>query len=582
MNLVPRFFLRLPAALAAALGFTLGAAAADEDAVLRAMRDELTRSTTQLKLENLAPPYFAAYRVVESTDTRVSASFGSIVTRDRSHPRRRMATIELRVGSPQLDQTNFLPSNIFGSFSLPHELPLDDNYTELRRQLWLATDSAYKQAVEQLAKKKASLENKTRTDNTDDYGSESPTQTTEETPRLNVDSPAAEQLVRELSAVFREFPTVIHSTAAVDLSEQFTRYVNSEGTSYTRRETLVTLVVAAVAQAPDGRTLESNVLHFARTAEALPPKAQLLDETRALGRQLTALREAPLIEDTYNGPVLFENAAAAEVFAQVFAPRLVASKRLVVENAQLEPMLAQLENPFMDKISARVLPDFLNVTDDATRTEIGGAPLFGTGKVDDEGVPTREVKLVEAGRLKTLLTSRVPTRGLLRSTGSRHGGGPAPSNLIVTATEGLTAETLKAELLKLVQQRGKEFGVLVRRVANPAFRTVREQASAPNRESGRIEPAILVYKVFPDGHEELLRNVEMSGLTISAFKDIVAAGREPFVYHTPFISAGIGRTPSAELISLAVPSLLFDDVTLKQPSGAIPKPPVAKHPFFDK
>jgi hypothetical protein len=582
MNLASRSLVRLPAALAAALAFTFGAAAADEDVVVRAMRDELTRSTTQLKLENLAPPYFAAYRVVESTDTRISASFGSIITRDRARPRHRLATIELRVGSPQLDQTNFLPNNIFNSFSPPHELPLDDNYTELRRQLWLATDSAYKQAVEQLAKKKAALENKTRTDRTDDYGSEPPTQTTEEAPRLYVDSPAAEQLVRELSAVFREFPTVIHSTAAIDLSEHFTRYVNSEGTSYTRRETMVMLVVDAVAQAPDGRILESNVLHFARTADALPPKAQLLDETRALGRQLADLQAAPLIEDTYNGPVLFEDAAAAEVFAQVFAPRLVATKRLVVENAQLEPMLTQLENPFMDKLGARVLPDFLNVTDDATRAEIGGAPLFGTGKVDDEGVPTREVKLVEAGRLTTLLTSRVPAHGLLKSTGSRHGGGPAPSNLMVTATEGLSAEALKAELLKLVQQRGKEFGVIVRRVANPAFRTQREQASAPNRESGRIEPAILVYKVLPDGHEELLRNVEVSGLTISAFKDIVAAGKDPFVYHILFNSGGLGHAPSAELVSLAVPSLLFDDVTLKQPSGAIPKRPVAKHPFFDK
>ena len=44
MNFVPRLFLRLPVALAAALGFTLGTAAAGEDAVLRAMRDELARS----------------------------------------------------------------------------------------------------------------------------------------------------------------------------------------------------------------------------------------------------------------------------------------------------------------------------------------------------------------------------------------------------------------------------------------------------------------------------------------------------------------------------------------------------------
>jgi hypothetical protein len=31
-----------------------------------------------------------------------------------------------------------------------------------------------------------------------------------------------------------------------------------------------------------------------------------------------------------------------------------------------------------------------------------------------------------------------------------------------------------------------------------------------------------------------------------------------------------------------VPSLLFDEVMLKAPSGATPKLPVAKHPFFDK
>jgi hypothetical protein len=184
--------------------------------------------------------------------------------------------------------------------------------------------------------------------------------------------------------------------------------------------------------------------------------------------------------------------------------------------------------------------------------------------------------------LKTLLTSRVPSRGLLQSTGSRHGGGPAPSNLVVTSSEGLTAEALKAELLKLVQERGKSYGVIVRRVARPQFRLQRDQPSAPNRESGRIEPAILAYKLFPDGHEELLRNVEVSGITASAFKDILAAGKDPSVYHAPIAIFRPGGLPSAELASLAVPSLLFDDVTLKAPSGATPKPPVAKHPFFDK
>ena len=41
-------------------------------------------------------------------------------------------------------------------------------------------------------------------------------------------------------------------------------------------------------------------------------------------------------------------------------------------------------------------------------------------------------------------------------------------------------------------------------------------------------------------------------------------------------------TYSTGVVSFAVPALLFEDVTLKKPSGEIPKPQVAKHPFFDK
>ena len=79
-----------------------------------------------------------------------------------------------------------------------------------------------------------------------------------------------------------------------------------------------------------------------------------------------------------------------------------------------------------------------------------------------------------------------------------------------------------------------------------------------------------------------MRNVEIGGITLSAFKEILAAGKDPFVYHTPFTIFRPGTMPSADLASLAVPSLQFDDVTLKAPTGATAKPPVAKHPFFDK
>jgi predicted Zn-dependent protease len=45
---------------------------------------------------------------------------------------------------------------------------------------------------------------------------------------------------------------------------------------------------------------------------------------------------------------------------------------------------------------------------------------------------SREVKLVENGILKALLTSRDPVRGFEHSTGSRRAGQAAPTNVIVT------------------------------------------------------------------------------------------------------------------------------------------------------
>ena len=51
---------------------------------------------------------------------------------------------------------------------------------------------------------------------------------------------------------------------------------------------------------------------------------------------------------------------------------------------------------------------------------------------------------------------------------------------------------------------------------------------------------------------------------------------------TRMLSGGGQAESGVAILSFVVPSLLFDDVTLKKPSSEIPKPPVVKHPYFDK
>ncbi len=229
-----------------------------------------------------------------------------------------------------------------------------------------------------------------------------------------------------------------------------------------------------------------------------------------------------------------------------------------------------------------------------TLQEYAQLPLLGGYPVDDEGVPAARTVVAQRGLLKTLLSTRTPVRGISASSGNRRGGGAIPSNLVFSGTGGRSDPQLRQELIELVKERELEFGVIVRRVANPIL-TIMDDPMASmilfvgGRGGESAQSVIAAYKLYPDGHEELVRNLQVSDLDTSTFKEIVAISEQPTVTTIPFqppssarsMFSGppLGGTP---VISLVTPSLLFEDMTLKKPSGEIPKPPVASHPAFAK
>lgn len=544
------------------------------------MHDELDRSTQQLHLENLEKPYFISYRVIDFDNTNVSASFGAL---NSSHQgRSRSLSVEVRVGSYKLDNTNFASfgfdmSSMVQMFNGNSQLPLDDNYKELRRQIWLATDATYKKAVEDFSKKKAALQNKVDTEDTADFTQETPVTIAMDAAPVHADRAPREAMARTLSGLFRQMPDVYTSTVSLSASNSYIRYINSEGTSYTRREPRVTFNARASTQTVDGTPLEDFVWVYARSLSGLPSANELGSRVQALGQELKDLRAASEIEN-YNGPVLAEGDAAAQLFEWAFVPNLLGARPPITDNqmGSLMGRNALQENPFLDKVGAKVLPDFLSVTDNATLTEYKGVTLAGWCKVDEDGVPTREMKLVENGILKTLLTTRDPVRGFDHSSGSRHAGQAAPSNLFVITDSGLSQADLRARFLAMVKARNKEYGIVVRRMRN---------ARQP----------VMAWKVFPDGREELIRGTQFSGLNAAAFKEIVAASKEQnilTVNRRPSAANSIavftggfalgGEDEASAPVTLAVPSLLFDDVTLHKVRGETPKPPVTPHPYFDK
>ncbi len=163
------------------------------------------------------------------------------------------------------------------------------------------------------------------------------------------------------------------------------RYLNSEGSTFTRRTPLVSLTVSAETQGSDGMPLNDFFTAYGHSMKELPSEAQLTAEVRAVGERLAGLQSAS-IEDRYFGPVLFEGEAAAEVVAQALARRLPATPVMISNNPQFRGV-GGAENPLLDRIDSRLLPDFLSLVDNPTATQAEGHPLLGAYKVDEEGTP---------------------------------------------------------------------------------------------------------------------------------------------------------------------------------------------------
>jgi len=573
-----------------------------EDTITRAMRDELARSMKKLQLDQFDRPYFIAYHLHEARGLNVSATCGSLLTSDNDDSHVRSLTVEVRVGDYALDNTNFLSAPAFSPGTIRpqfgfSQLPLDDNYLEIRRQIWLATDGAYKQAIEQLAAKKAALQNRTRTEDLPDFSKENPTQTVDVEPSVQMKRPEAEALVRELSKLLGPMPELYSSSVSLSVSNSRIVYLNSEGTSYEKSHPWITFSASVSTQATDGLRLGDSAFFYARSIDGLPSRDQLALQIREMAERLRSLRDAPLL-DRYNGPVLFEGRAAAEIFGEEFAPALVGQRKPLSGMAGMEEVFERFSQvggtSFAGKIGARVLPDFLNVMDNPTISTFGKQPLMGGYRVDEDGIPARETRLVEGGILKTLLTTRVPIQGVPHSTGNRRGAGAAPSNLIVEASNGLDEADLKAKFRDLVKKRGLDYGVVVREVGADFGASMEEQAmamfSAMSGQGRAGRGLLLAYKVYPDGHEELIRGARLSGMSAESFKEIVAASKSVTAFnrtHMPqfnlsssfFFSFGAEMSSSSlPIVSDVVPSLLFEDLNLIRPPEETPKPPFSNPP----
>jgi TldD protein len=241
------------------------------------------------------------------------------------------------------------------------------------------------------------------------------------------------------------------------------------------------------------------------------------------------------------------------------------------------------------RLGARVLPESFDVVDDPTQKEWRGRPLFGSYDADREGVAPKPLHVVEKGVLKGYLLTRQPVRGFegsnghARTPGSFGAASALAGNLFVSSTETTPVGELKKKLLELIQARGKPYGIIVRKMDFPSSGSIDEvrRLLAGNQGGKPVSLPLLVYKIYPDGREELVRGLRFRGFNARSLKDILAAGDDPQVFEyldnpAPFaVIGGSGFTAEACVVA---PSILIDDLELHPLEEELPKLPIVPAP----
>ena len=576
----------------------------NNDHTLQAMRDEMDRAKTrlELKIPNIdrpVRPYYVEYRLLDLEVREVVAEYGTLLS--STHTRNRFMDVEARVGSYKLDSSNFVSDEGFRGFIGPTgSVGIDRDYDSLRQDLWIATDQAFKEAVETYSRKQAYLSSLARQSDIDDFAKAQPVQLIEPLVTPDWTNRNWDQEARETSATLRAF-SEIHESRVTYYIVYATEYLlNSEGTEIRQNRHFAAIEAGMRTFADDGVPLNHFYATYAARPADLPSVEAMRKGLNVAGTELMTLRAAPPAQD-YSGPVLFEARAAAPMLAQVLGPAVNGARPPISFSPVMEQMLGNLggKSDWVSRIGSRVLPSGVSVVDDPSAKEFKGTPVIGGYAVDNEGVRAQKVTLVESGNFKSELMSRRPGPDSDQSNG--HGRAaflndakPTMSNLFFSSAETLSAAELKKKFLDACRTEKLAYCLVVREMDNPALSLLHQEdfsellASYGGGAGTGDRLPLVVYRVYPEtGREEMIRGSRIIGLNSRALRNLAGIGNDTFVFNymqsqiNGFAGTALGAFGSAQSglpASVVAPSLLFEELEVRGARGEAKRLPLLPPP----
>ncbi len=509
-----------------------------KDPILRAMLEELDRSKTQLKfLEDWQRPFFIQYRLDDVETYDADASYGALAKEHKEH--RRIVRVTVRVGDYKTDSS--APRGEGRGDGSLQIAAIEDDPLALRTSLWSATDTAYKAAIRDFTQKSVMLKSFQTAPEAEDFSREKPVISLGPVLKLALDQESWKSRIAEASGLYRTDPQVKSFASETEYSSAnvrarvVNRYLaNTEGTVVRKSFAVYEGGAGIGTQASDGMHLDRSYSTTGKTAAQLDPPEVFKNRTLALIQTLHVLRNAPDMAEDYHGPVLFSADAANDMVYTILAR--------AVSGSRPDPgTTARAAGVYASSYKARVLPEFVSVTDDPNLKAYQGKELVGAYDVDDEGVPAQAVKVVENGKLQNYLVGRQPLRNFPNSNG--HGraaiaGGPVPhfAVLRMQAAHTLSTAELEKKLLGIGKERELEY-------------VYEAQTLGPD-----LTPRLLYRIHVADRKRELVRGAVFDELDPRSLRSEISA-----IGNDDLVANYTSDVPS----TVIAPSVLFDEITVK-------------------
>lgn len=429
----------------------------ESDVIFGAMKDEMERTSTQLKAENQGTPFYTDFRINASKNLLIGSTLGGIYN-STYKPSQIIGSADILLGDSMVTSAPFNVSFNCGNHA---------DYDCIRYVLWQISDALYKSAIGQYSNKLNILKNNPKPENEASLPEHVVLPAVEyiapSVKENNIDRSAMEELANTLSAIYLEYPALYNTNVQLSINYTDIYHMNSEGLKMRTPSIVMNLETKASVRTKTGAEItEYYNIPFDCSDYSVE---KLSAELREFADAMITKSQAETVDEFYLGPILLERQCVAYSFNTVVTNYGIARNTWDLYSRMYGYNQSSSINGGM-LLGKRFLDPKLNIHIYSDMENYNGVKLGGSYTIDEDGVtPESDFLMVENGILKQLICGRTIGVGATKPTGHTISRNTRMSIMHVTCNKTVPGSKIKSKLIAEAKKAGLDHTYKLRNIS---------------------------------------------------------------------------------------------------------------------